>query len=82
MRGRLWWDWMKRVQGVEIAQVLRAWKGAGAWYETMRLFTRRRRRERWGCDGSINRPTLLSSILRSGYLRRFDGGQKDEGMSA
>ena len=29
MRGRLWWDWVKRVQGVEIAQVLRAWKGAG-----------------------------------------------------
>jgi len=46
MRGRLWWDWMKRVQGVEIAQVLRAWKGAGAWYETMRLFTRGRRWKR------------------------------------
>jgi len=30
MRGRLWWDWVKRVRGVEIAQVLRAWKGAGA----------------------------------------------------
>ncbi len=29
MRGRLWWDWVKRVQGVEIAQVLRAWKRAG-----------------------------------------------------
>jgi hypothetical protein len=28
MRGRLWWDWVKRVRGVEIAQVLRAWKGA------------------------------------------------------
>jgi hypothetical protein len=24
MRGRLWWDWVKRVRGVEIAQVLRA----------------------------------------------------------
>ena len=46
MRGRLWWDWVKRVRGVEIAQVLRAWRGAGAWYETMRLFTRRRRWER------------------------------------
>jgi len=30
MKGRLWWDWMRRVRGVEIAQVLRAWKGAGA----------------------------------------------------
>jgi hypothetical protein len=29
MKGRLWWDWVKRVWGVEIAQVLRAWKGAG-----------------------------------------------------
>jgi SRSO17 transposase len=29
MRGRLWWDRVKRVRGVEIAQVLRAWKGAG-----------------------------------------------------
>jgi hypothetical protein len=28
MRGRLWWDWVKRVRGVEMAQVLRAWKGA------------------------------------------------------
>jgi hypothetical protein len=43
MRGRLWWDWLKRVREVEIAQVLRAWKGAGAWYGTMRLFTRGRR---------------------------------------
>jgi hypothetical protein len=42
MKGRLWWDWVKRVRGVEIAQVLR--KGAGAWYGTMRLSTRRRRR--------------------------------------
>jgi hypothetical protein len=31
MKGRLWWDWVKRVRGVEIAQVLRTWKGAGAW---------------------------------------------------
>jgi hypothetical protein len=29
MKGRLWWDWVKRVRGVEIAQVLRTWKGAG-----------------------------------------------------
>jgi len=42
MRERLWWDWVKRVRGVEIAQVLRTWKGAGAWYGTMRPFTRRR----------------------------------------
>jgi hypothetical protein len=48
MRGRLWWDWLKRVRGVEIAQVLRTWKGAGAWYGTMQLFTRRRW---WGRSG-------------------------------
>ncbi len=29
MQGRLWWDWVKRVRGGEIAQVLRAWKEAG-----------------------------------------------------
>jgi len=48
MKGRLWWDWVKRMRGVEIARVLRAWKGAGAWYGTMRPFTRRRR---WGRSG-------------------------------
>ena len=42
MRGRLWWDWVKRVREVEIAQVLRA------WYGTMRPFTRRRW---WGRSG-------------------------------
>jgi hypothetical protein len=36
MKGRLWWDWVKRVRGAEIAQVLRA------WYGTMRPFPRRR----------------------------------------
>ena len=35
-----------------------------------------------GCDGSISRPIRLSSILRSGYLRRFGGGWRDVGMSA
>jgi len=48
MRGRLWWDWVKRVRGGEMAQVLRVWKGAGAWYGTMRPFTRRRW---WGRSG-------------------------------
>ena len=48
MKGRLWWDWVKRVRGVEIAQVLRACKGAGAWYGTMQFFTRRRW---WGRSG-------------------------------
>jgi len=42
MKGRLWWDWVKRVRGVEIAQVLRA------WYGTMRPFTRR---GWWGRSG-------------------------------
>ena len=46
MKGRLWWDWVKRVRGVEIARVLRAWKGAGAWYGTMRHFRKRRWWER------------------------------------
>jgi hypothetical protein len=31
IKARLWWDWVKRVREVEIAQVLRTWKGAGAW---------------------------------------------------
>ena len=48
MKGRLWWDWVKRVRGVEIAQMLRAWKEAGAWYGTMQPFTRRRWWERSG----------------------------------
>ena len=40
IRGRLWWDWVKRVRGMKIAQVLRA------WYGIMRLFPRGRRWER------------------------------------
>ena len=51
MKGRLWWDWVKRVRGVEIAQVLRAWKGAGVWYGTMRPCTRQRWWGRWGATG-------------------------------
>jgi hypothetical protein len=47
MKERLWWDWVKRVRGMEIAQVLRA------WYGTMRLFPRERRWEKWGCGGYI-----------------------------
>ena len=48
IKGRLWWDWVKRVRGVDIVQVLRVWKGAGAWDGTMRPFTRRRW---WGRSG-------------------------------
>jgi hypothetical protein len=60
MKGRLWWDWVKRVRGVEIAQVLRAWCG------TMQLFTRGRRWQRWGC------PTLLNPAGRVfGEVRRW-----------
>jgi hypothetical protein len=29
MRGWLWWEWVKQMRGVEIAQGLRVWKGAG-----------------------------------------------------
>jgi hypothetical protein len=61
---------------VEIAQVLRA------WYGIMQLFTWGSWWERWDGGGYINRLTLLSSILRSGYLRRFGGGWKDGGMTA
>jgi hypothetical protein len=48
----------------------------------MQLFTWGSWWERWGGGGYINRLTLLSSILRSGYLRRFGGGWKDGGMTA
>jgi hypothetical protein len=49
MKGRLWWDWGKRVRWVEIAQVLRAWHGI------MQLFTWGRWWERWDCGGYTNR---------------------------
>jgi hypothetical protein len=83
MKGRLWWDWVKRVRGVEIDRVLRAWKGAGAWYGTMQLFTRRRRWERWGCGGYINRPTLLSPAERVfEEVRRWVEGRRYERIEA
>jgi hypothetical protein len=64
MKGRLWWGWVKRVRGMEIAQVL------GAWYGTMQLFTRGRRWERWG------RPTLLNPVERVfAELRRWVEGK-------
>ena len=83
MKGRPWWDWVKRVRGVEMAQVLRAWKGAGAWYGTMRPFTRRRRWERWGCGVYINRPTLLSPAERVfAEVRRWVEGRSYERIEA
>ena len=58
MRGRLWRDWVKRVRGVEIAQVLRAWKEAGVkgvvWDHA--AFHKGSRWERWSCGGYINPP--------------------------
>jgi hypothetical protein len=51
----------------------------------MRLFPRGRRWRRWGCSGYINCPTLLRSILRSRYLRRFGGwveGRRYESIEA
>ena len=58
MRGQLWWDWVKRVRGVEIAQVLRAWKEAGVkgmvWDHA--AFHKGSRWERWSCGGYINPP--------------------------
>jgi len=83
IKGRLWWDWVKRVRGMEIARVLRTWKGAGAWYGTMQLFTRRRRWERWGCGGYINRPTLLSPAERVfAEVRRWVEGRRYERTEA
>jgi hypothetical protein len=71
MRGRLWWDWVKRVRGMEIAQVLRA------WYGTMRLFPRGRRWERGG------RPTLLSPAERVfAEVRRWVEGRRYERIEA
>jgi len=68
---------MERMRGVEIAQVLRAWKGAGAWYGTMRPFTRRRRWERWG------RPTLLNPAERVfKEARRWVEGRRYERIKA
>jgi len=62
MWGRLWWDWVKRVRGVEIAQVLRAWKGVGVkgviWDRA--AFYKAKAVGEGGCGGYINRPMLLS----------------------
>jgi len=83
IKGRLWWDWVKRVRGMEIARVLTTWKGAGAWYGTMQLFTRRRRWEGWGCGGYINRPTLLSPAERVfAEVRRWVEGRRYERTEA
>jgi hypothetical protein len=57
-----------------IQQEVKAWKGAGAWYEAMRLFPRGRRRKRGAVASISSRPTLLSLIVQSKYLRRFGGG--------
>ena len=71
IKGRLWWDWVKRVQGVEIAQVLRA------WYETMRLFPRRRRWKRGG------RSTLLNPVEQVwDEVRRWVEGRRYERIEA
>jgi len=71
MRRRLWWDWVKRVRGMEIAQVLRA------WYGTMRLFPRGRRWKRWG------RPTLLNPAEQVfAEVRRWVEGRRYERTEA
>ena len=62
---------MKRVQGVEIAQVLMA------WYETMRLFPRRRRWKRGG------RSTLLNPVEQVwDEVRRWVEGRRYERIEA
>jgi hypothetical protein len=71
MRRRLLWDWVKRVRGMEIAQVLRA------WYEAMRLFPRGRRWKRGG------RPTLLSLAEQVfAEVRRWVEGRRYERTEA
>ena len=73
---------LKRVKEVggsrkPIQQGIRAWKGAGAWYGAMRLFTRRRRLERGGC------PTLLSHAERVfAEVRRWVEGRRYERIEA
>jgi hypothetical protein len=60
-----------------IQRVLRAWKEAGAWYWTMRLFTRGRRWERGG------RPTLLNPAERVlEEVRRWVEGRRYERIEA
>ena len=66
-----------------IQRVLRAWKEAGAWYETMRLFPRGRRWRRWGCGRYINRPTLLNPAKRVfAEVRRWVEGRRYERIEA
>jgi len=49
----------------------------------MQLFTRRRRWERWGCGGYINRPTLLSPAERVfEEVRRWVEGRRYESIKA
>jgi hypothetical protein len=85
MRGRLWWDWVKRVRGVEIAQVLRAWKGAGVkgviWDHA--AFHKAKAVGEGSCGGYINRPMLLSPAEGIfAEVRRWVEGRRYERIEA
>ena len=85
MRGRLWWDWVKRVRGVEIAQVLRAWKGAGVkgviWDRA--AFYKAKAVGEEGCGRYINRPMLLNPAERVfAEVRQWVEGQRHERIEA
>ena len=85
MRGRLWWDWVKRVRGVEIAQVLRAWKGAGVkgviWDHA--AFHKAKAVGEGGCGGYINRPMLLNPAERVfAEVRQWVEGRRYERIEA
>jgi hypothetical protein len=58
-------------------------RGCRAWYETMRLFTRRRRWEKGGCGRYINHPILLSPAERVlEEVRRWVEGRRYESIEA
>ena len=85
MWGRLWWDWVKRVRGVEIAQVLRAWKGVGVkgviWDRA--AFYKAKAVEEGGCGGYIKRPMLLNPAERVfAEVRQWVEGRRYERIEA
>jgi transposase len=79
MRGRLWWDWVKRVRGMEIAQVLRGvvW-GHAAFHKGKAV-------GEGGCDGYIKpsySPELnpAEQVLKA--VRRWVQGRRYERIEA
>ena len=76
---------MKRVRGVKIAQVLRAWKGAGVkgviWDRA--AFYKAKAVGEEGCGRYINRPMLLNPAERVfAEVRRWVEGRRYERIEA